>query len=167
MTAPKHTLIRRSLRRLTLYSRPLKRRSDRVQVIGRFVVVLSFLVAPPLAVVAATATNTHLQAVADAEAAERSRTRAVLLQDAPAPTHEGSPYRPYAAARVPVRAVWSVPGGRRGRGSCWSGRAPPQARPFRRGWIDRATSLGHRSTAPASRARRRSWGRCRWSGCRW
>src|SRR5688500_19217144 len=105
MTAPKHTLIRRSLRRFTLGSGPLKRRSDRVQVIGRFVVVLSFLVAPPLAVVAATAPNTHLQAVADAEAAERSRTRPDLLQDAPTPTHEGSSYGPYAVARVPARAV--------------------------------------------------------------
>jgi hypothetical protein len=111
MTAPRNTLIRRSLRRFTLGSGPLKRRSDRVQVIGRFVVVLSFLVAPPLAVVAATATTTHLQAVADAEAAERSRTRVVLLEDAPVPTHQSSSYGPYAVAPVPVRAVWSVPAG--------------------------------------------------------
>ena len=53
--------------------------------IGRFVVALSFLLAPLLAVAAATATTAHLQAVAESEAAERSRTHAVLLEDAPAP----------------------------------------------------------------------------------
>src|SRR3712207_2320343 len=56
MTVERDTLARRSLRRFTLGSGPLKRRSDRVQVAGRIVVVLSFLLAPLLAVVVSTAT---------------------------------------------------------------------------------------------------------------
>jgi hypothetical protein len=112
MTAPKDGLIRRSMRRFTLGSGPLKRRSDRAQVIGRLVVVLSFLVAPPLAVAAATATTVHLQAVAAAEAAERSRTRAVLLEDATARRRMATDYSGGSPSMaVPVQAVWPVPGG--------------------------------------------------------
>jgi hypothetical protein len=109
MTAPKDTVIRRSLRRFTLGSGPLKRRSDRVQVIGRLVVVLSFLVAPPLAVATVTATTAHLQAVAAAEAAERSPAHAVLLEDAPPPARESSAQGDYSISTVPVRAAWSGP----------------------------------------------------------
>jgi hypothetical protein len=111
MTAPKDPLIRRSLRRFTFGSGPLKRRSDRLQVVGRFVVALSFLIAPALAVAAATATTAHLEVIAEAEAAERSRTHAVLLEDAPAPKHEIGSYGPHSVTPVPVRAVWSMPGG--------------------------------------------------------
>lgn len=102
MTTPKNTSIRRSLRRFTLGSGPLKRRSDRVQVVGRFVVVLSFLVAPPLAVAAATAMTGHLQAVAAADAAERSRIRAVLLENAPARTRASSDHGDASSTTVPV-----------------------------------------------------------------
>jgi hypothetical protein len=111
MTAPKDTLIRRSLYRFILGSGPLKRRSDRVQAVGRFVVALSFLIAPLLTVAVANATTAHLHAVADAEAAERSRTRVILLETAPAPPRESSSYGPYSVMHVPARAVWSVPGG--------------------------------------------------------
>ncbi|MGK5172260.1 Rv1733c family protein [Geodermatophilus sp. CPCC 205761] len=117
MTAPRDTLFRRSLRRLTLGSGPLKRRSDRIEVIGRLAVVLSFLVAPLLAVVASTATTAHLQAAAAAQAAERSRTHAVVLVDAPGPLRPGgdaygvpSTDDPSPSV-VPVRAAWSAPGG--------------------------------------------------------
>ena len=110
MTTPKNTSIRRSLRRFTLGSGPLKRRSDRVQVVGRFVVVLSFLVAPPLAVAAATAMTGHLQAVAAADAAERSRIRAVLLENAPARTRASSDHGDASSTTVPVRAVWTAAG---------------------------------------------------------
>ena len=111
MSAPKNGVIRRSLRRFLLGSGPLKRRSDRMQVIGRFVVAVSLLLAPPLAVVATTATTTQLQAVADAEAAERSRVRAVLLEDAPVITHTSGDYSSYSDDRVHARAVWSLPDG--------------------------------------------------------
>jgi hypothetical protein len=111
MSASKDTLIRRSLRRLTLGSGPLKRGSDRLQAIGRFLVLLSLFAAPVLAVAAATATAAHLRSVADAEAAERSSTSAVLLEDAePAQGYiggqgDGSPQR------VQVRAAWTGPDG--------------------------------------------------------
>jgi hypothetical protein len=110
VSAPKDTLIRRSLRRFTLGSGPLKRRSDRIQVIGRFLVALSLLAAPPLAVAAATATTAHLQTVADAEAAERSSTHAVLIEDAGLPQssigNEGD-----TAPLVHAQARWPGPDG--------------------------------------------------------
>ena len=117
MTAPKDTLIRRSLRRFTLGSGPLKRRSDRVQAIARVTVVFSFLLASPIAVGVATATTTHLQSVASGQAAERTLVRAVLVEDATVPegstgTDGGPP-----VARVPVAAVWSLPGGEGGQAS--------------------------------------------------
>jgi hypothetical protein len=111
MTAPKDTPIRRSLRRFTLGSGPLKRRSDRIQLIGRLAVVLSFLIAAPLAAAAATATTLHLEAVADAEAAERTHTHAVLLEDAPARRQTVGDYGGYPSAAAAVRAVWPVAGG--------------------------------------------------------
>jgi hypothetical protein len=111
MTAPHNSPVRRSLRRFTLGSGPLKRRSDRLQVVGRFVVVLSFLLAPPLAVAAATATTSHLQEVADAEHAARSPTSAVLLEEAGDPVTDGTDSGGYSVARVQARAEWAVPGG--------------------------------------------------------
>jgi hypothetical protein len=109
-STPKNTRLRRSLRRFTSGSGPLKRRSDRLQFLGRLVVVLSFLLAPPLAVATANRAATHLQAVAAGEAAERSRTRAVVLADAPSPARMSGEYS-VTPATVPVSAVWSAPGG--------------------------------------------------------
>jgi len=73
--------VRRARRWFLFGSGPLKRRSDRVQVAGRVVVVLSLLAAVPLAVVAAGLTRTRLDAVATAQAAERHEVRAVVLAD--------------------------------------------------------------------------------------
>ena len=119
-----------------------------VQVIGRFVVALSFLVAPLLAVAAATATTTHLQAVADAEAAERSRTRAVLLEDAPGPHARPQrlrrllgPARP-GAGRM-GRARWDVAGG---------DRAGPAPHPGRHGRAGVGGPPGQPHPAPLDRA---------------
>jgi hypothetical protein len=111
MTAPKDTPFRRSLHRFTLGSGPLRRRSDRIQVIGRLAIVLSFLMAPPLAVAATTVTTAHMQAIADAEAAERSRTRAVLLEDAAERRRPTGDYGDFPSLAVPARAVWAGPGG--------------------------------------------------------
>jgi hypothetical protein len=105
MSAPKDTALRRSLRRVTLGGGPLKRRSDRIQVLGRSAVALSLLLTPPLAVAVASATTGHLEAVAETEAAERSRTSARLLADAGAPVPEES-------AWVQVRAEWTTDDGR-------------------------------------------------------
>ncbi|MGY1711964.1 hypothetical protein ACI8AC_20900 [Geodermatophilus sp. SYSU D00758] len=117
MAAQRETCVRRSLRRFTLGTGPLRRRSDRVQVIGRLVVVLSFLVAPVVAVAVSTAAAAHLHAVAAAEAAERSRARAVVLEEAPGPVYpRGEAYGAPPATVVPVRATWSAPGGPHRRG---------------------------------------------------
>lgn len=102
---------RRSLRRLLLGSGPLKRRSDRVQMLARLVVVLAFLAAPSVAVIVANATKSHLEGVATAQAAERHHVRAVLLEDAVRPPlatyYEGAP------PQVTARAAWTAPGGGR------------------------------------------------------
>jgi hypothetical protein len=111
MTAPKSSLVRRSLRRFALGSGPLKRRSDRLQMIGRLVVALSFLAAPPLAVAATNSATANLQAVAAVQAAERSHTVAVLLENAPAPSRASSDYGGYAPMTVSAPAVWSLPDG--------------------------------------------------------
>jgi hypothetical protein len=148
MSASKDTPTRRSLRRFTFGSGPLKRRSDRIQAIGRLAVVLSFLVAPPLAVASATAMTAHLQSVVDAEAAERSSTEAILLEDAgPAPNDvngEGGAF----LQLVQGRATWSAPDGTSREGVVL---VPPRARlgtavPV---WVDREGNL---TRAPRDRA---------------
>jgi hypothetical protein len=109
MTAPKDGQVHRAIRRFRLGSGPLKRRSDRLQAMGRVVVVLSFFVAPPIAVAVGNSATAHLQSVATAEAADRTLVRAVLQEDAPAPrtTGEGSD----SLIRVTAQAEWSLPGG--------------------------------------------------------
>jgi hypothetical protein len=148
MTASKDTLIRRALRRFMLGSGPLKRRSDRVQAVGRIVLALSFLIAPLLAVAVANATTAHLHAVAEVEAAERSRTRAILLEAAPAPPRESGSYGPYAVMHVPVRAVWSVPGGTAREGTVLVRPRTPAGTALP-AWVDREGNL---TRAPLDRA---------------
>jgi hypothetical protein len=149
MSAPKNGVFRRSLRRFMLGSGPLKRRSDRMQVIGRFVVAVSLLLAPPLAVAATTATTTHLQAVADAEAAERSRVRAVLLEDAPVIPHTSGDYSSYSDDRVHARAVWPLPDGTSRVGEVPTEPLTP-AGTVVRVWVDRDGDLAR---APFDRSR--------------
>jgi len=149
MSAPKNGVIRRSLRRFMLGSGPLKRRSDRMQVIGRFIVAVSLLLAPPLAVAATTATTTHLQAVADAEAAERFRVRAVLLEDAPVIPHTSGDYSSYSDDRVHARAVWPLPDGTSRVGEVPTEPLTP-AGTVVRVWVDRDGDLAR---APFDRSR--------------
>jgi len=137
MTALQDRVIRRSLRRFMLGSGPLKRRSDRLQVIGRIVVAVSLLLAPPLAVMATTTTTTHLEAVADAEAAERTRVRAVLLEDAPAIPHTSGDYSSYSDDRVHARAVWPLPDGTSRAGDVLTAPLTPAGTAVRV-WVDRA-----------------------------
>lgn len=111
MAARQDGVLRRSLRRFTLGSGPLKRRSDRVQVVGRLVVLLSLLIAPPIAVAVADAMTAHLQQVAATEAAERAQIPAVLLTDAPEAPARGTDYTDAVPVSVPVRATWSPSAG--------------------------------------------------------
>ena len=147
-TASKVGLIRRTLRRFTLGSGPLKRRSDRLQVLGRFALALSLLVAPPIAVVATTVATAHLQAVAGAETAERSRVRAVLLQEAPAVPHTSGDYSSYTDTRVRAPAVWRLPDGTSREGKVLTAPLTPAGTAVRV-WVDRSGNL---TRAPLDRA---------------
>jgi hypothetical protein len=138
MSASRDTLVRRSLRRFLLGSGPLKRRSDRLEAVGRFVVVVSFLAAPPLAVAAMTATTAHLQTVAAVQAAERSRAHAVLVQDAPLPSPAEASTAANGFAVTPVRAHarWTVPGGTRRDGTVLVDPGTPAGKELTV-WVDR------------------------------
>jgi hypothetical protein len=103
---------RRLVRRATLGSGPLKRRTDRVQLAARLVLLVAVVLAPiPAAVVVGTSTA-RLEAVATAQAAERRLVDAVLLDDARRSddrigVQPGSVVVPVV---VPVRAGWQQPG---------------------------------------------------------
>jgi hypothetical protein len=75
------TRVRRGARRFVLGSGPLKRTSDRVQLAGRLLVLLSLLAAVPLAVLVAGIARSHLEASAAAQAAGSHEARAVVLAD--------------------------------------------------------------------------------------
>jgi hypothetical protein len=113
MSTSRNTAVRRSLRRFALGSGPLKRRSDRLETVGRFVVLVSFVAAPPLAVATMNVATADLQSTAAVQAADRSRTHAVLLQDAPPPGPEDASTagNGYAVSPVPAHAQWKAPGG--------------------------------------------------------
>ncbi|HEV7189384.1 MAG TPA: hypothetical protein VGN28_15945 [Blastococcus sp.] len=134
--------VRRSLRRFALGSGPLKRRSDRLEAAGRLAVVVSFLAAPPLAVAVMTATTTHLQSVAAAEAADRSRAQAVLLQDAPPPTaaEASTAANGYAVTRVHANAEWTTPAGAPRDGTVLVAPGTPAGKALTI-WVDRAGRL--------------------------
>ena len=96
------------LRRFALGSGPLKRRSDRIQVLGRVMVALSLVLAPCLAVAVGTAATRHYDAVSAAQRAERSETTAVLLEDAPRATSETYDSGDSTAPTVVARARWTA-----------------------------------------------------------
>ena len=110
MTAPTHGWFRRAVRGFTLGSGPLKRLSDRLQMVARVVVVLAVAAAPALAVAAATATTADLESVATTEAADRHPSQALVLHDAPVRTdQEDTAYPPVLT--VATAAQWIAPDG--------------------------------------------------------
>ena len=110
MTTRRPGRFRRAVRAFTLGSGPLKRRSDRLQMVARVVVVLAVVTAPALAVAAATATSADLEAVAATQAAERHTSHALVLRDAPTRTdQEHSEYPPIVT--VATTGQWVAPGG--------------------------------------------------------
>jgi len=133
--------LRRGLRRFTLGSGPLKRRSDRLQVLARVVVVLALLAAAPLAVVATEITHRSMESAAAVQVAERHRARAVVLEDtAPVAQKDGDP----EASFVTVEGTWRAPGGHVKRGALLvpSGTVAGTTVPV---WVD---SSGQLTTAP-------------------
>ncbi|MGY1802201.1 hypothetical protein ACI78T_02865 [Blastococcus sp. SYSU D00922] len=121
------------LRRFTLGAGPSARPSDRLQLAGRLVVALSVLAAPPLAVATASATTEHYAALSAAQAAERSEVRAVLLEDAPAPTAAEVEAGDLSSA---ARAVWTAPGGSVREGAVDVGPGTPEGTAVLI-WVDR------------------------------
>ncbi|WP_156036370.1 hypothetical protein [Blastococcus sp. URHD0036] len=110
--------VRRVIRRFTLGSGELKRPTDRVQMVARFVVVLAVVLAPLPAAVAVGTTTARLQAQATQQAAERHRADAVLLDAADtatgsttADTVSGTTSGAGAAVVVAVRATWRTAAG--------------------------------------------------------
>jgi hypothetical protein len=144
MTTPQPPVGRRSLRLLAFGSGPLLRRSDRVQVVGRLVVVLSFLGAPPVAVAVSSAAAAQLGAIAAAEAADRSVVRAVLLDDAPDPVRAGSLDTGAAAPVVPAQVTWPGPGGTSREDVVLVPPGTPEGSAVQM-WVD---ADGHRTAAP-------------------
>jgi len=101
------------IRRFTLGSGPLKRKSDRLQFLARVVVLCSLVMAVPPALAVATVTHSRAQAEATTETEERQQVRATLQQDA-APEHDDYGN---ALGTAGATVVWTAPSGmeRKGR----------------------------------------------------
>jgi hypothetical protein len=98
------TITRRLWHRFTLGSGPLRRSSDRIQVLTRVLLVLAVLTAVPVALAVATATASQTRTVIDAEAASRHQVTARLVEDAVAPEDDDTE-RAVLTARV--QATWT------------------------------------------------------------
>jgi hypothetical protein len=90
--------------RFTLGSGPLKRSTDRIQVLARILLVLAVVMAVPVALAVATATGSHLRTVADAVAASRHQVSATLAEDAMDPPGSAAEH---AVLTARVEATWS------------------------------------------------------------
>ena len=93
------------IRRFTLGSGPLKRGTDTVECLSRFLVLVVVLLSVPVALAVGTAVRTDLTAMARQQAAERTQVTAVVTADAEAPA-DAAP-----RTQVPVPARWTSPGG--------------------------------------------------------
>ncbi len=96
--------LRSAVRRFTLGSGPLKRRSDRVEFASRIFLLLALLAAAPLGVAAGTVVADGMGATAHQQALSRVQEQATLLSDAAADPSSG-------AIDVPTRATWLGPDG--------------------------------------------------------
>ncbi|MBB3084431.1 Rv1733c family protein [Geodermatophilus sabuli] len=77
--------LRRAVRWFTLGAGPLKRGSDRVELLWRVVLLAVVLLALPTALTVGTVIHTDLRAEAAEQAATTTHTSAVLLDDVPSP----------------------------------------------------------------------------------
>ena len=130
------------LRRFTLGSGPLKRGSDHLEFVARVLLVCSLLTAVPISLAVGTAAHTHAATQAKAQAADRHRVTARLLDDTPAPADEAWS----SSDRELAIAVWTDPAGIEHRSPV------PVPATARAGdpisvWIDRD---GNRTTRPPS-----------------
>lgn len=95
----------RAVRRLILGSGPLKRTSDRIEVLSRLMLAIVLVLAAPLALAVATATATDLRASAQQLSASRNQAVAVLLEDAVSRTLARS------GTTTGADAAWTAPDG--------------------------------------------------------
>ena len=82
MSSDRPAATSQAIRRFTLGSGPLKRTSDRLQLLARVVLTSVLLSAMPIALAVATASYTQARSEADAQAAERHQVEAELVEDA-------------------------------------------------------------------------------------
>jgi hypothetical protein len=131
------------LRRFMVGSGPLKRSSDRLEFLARVLLVCSLLTAIPVSLAVGTVAHTKAQTQATAEAADRHRVTARLLDEVAAAS-AGDAWE--STDRDQVTAVWIDSAGHERRGTV---SVPPGAKAggtiFI--WIDRA---GHRTPPPLS-----------------
>ena len=95
------------IRRFTLGSGPLKRTSDRLQVLARVLLTSVLLSAVAIALAVGTASHTSARSDAEAQAAERHQVDAMLVEDA-AVSHGAADGRPDMGR---ASANWTGPDG--------------------------------------------------------
>jgi hypothetical protein len=88
-------------------SGPLIRTSDRLGSVARALLAVSLFAAVPIALTAASATYTHVRAVATAQAGERHSVSVTLVEDVPPPPDEAWSNPPNEEAT----AAWADPAG--------------------------------------------------------
>ncbi|MEU2349098.1 hypothetical protein [Modestobacter sp. NPDC049651] len=98
--------VRRALRRLLLGGGPLKRRSDRVEMVSRLALLAVVLVAVPVSLAVGTVARSAVADAARAQAAERHQVTAVLVEDTTHVTLGSAGDRQFTLAR------WTTPDGR-------------------------------------------------------
>ena len=97
---------RRALRRVTLGSGPLKRGSDRLELMSRLLCAVVLLLALPVALTVGTVACADASAQAREQAATRHEVEAVLLADAP-----GASGTKFGTLTVATPATWWAPDG--------------------------------------------------------
>jgi hypothetical protein len=131
-----------AIRRFTLGSGPLKRTSDRLELLARVVLTSVLLSAVAIALAVATASYTQGRSEVATQAAERRQVVAELLEDAVA--EKGGAEGASPAGRA--TAVWTAPSGVE-RTAAISVPARARAGSTLTIWVDRD---GHRTTRPLS-----------------
>jgi hypothetical protein len=144
-------------------SGPLVRTSDRLGSVARALLAVSLFAAVPIALTAASATYTHVRAVATAQAGERHSVSVTLVEDVPAPPDEAWSNPPNEEAT----AAWADPAGVE-HDMPVSVPAGTRAGSTVSVWIDRdGNRTPHPSRAEMSRPRPSAWASWRWAGCAW